>query len=153
MNKINEFRISIAIEDPQSGGMTLLVGVEVPPNSIDLNRTNDDQTPDRDVLPTQLEGSFSCSTKTWMRIKGEAGKQGAQWTQGLTRTKKPNTYWSSKPKVTVIHVRHDGLLNGEDAVFSLVQTPSGQRLVGNIDDRVERVVVRDKRVTIAIEGL
>jgi hypothetical protein len=153
MNKVNEFRISIAIEDPKSGGMLLLVGVEVSPNSIDLGRMNDDQATGRDLLPAQLEGSFSCSMKTWMRIKGEAVKQGVQWTQGLTKTKAPNTYWSSKPKVTVIHVRHGGLLDGADAVFSVEPTPTGDRLMGNIDDRVERVVVRDRRVMTAIEGL
>jgi hypothetical protein len=154
MNLVNEFRVSIAIEDPQSGGMTLLVAVEVPPNSINLDRAEDDERePTRELLPTKLEGSLSCSMATWLRIKNEAMKQGAQWSQGITKTKTPNKFWSSKPKVTVIHVRHSGLLDAGDSAFQLVEGPNGQRLQGDIDDRVERVLVRDRRFTTAIEGL
>ena len=142
MNKINEFRISIAIEDPKAGGMTLLVAVETPPNAIF-----------RDLLPAKLEGSLSCSMMTWARIKNEAMKQGAQWSQGITKTKTPNTFWSSKPKVTVLHIRHDGLLGGTDPAFQIIDGPDSSRLVGTIDDRVDRVVVRDRRFTVAIEGL
>jgi hypothetical protein len=144
MNMVNEFRISIAIEDPQSGGMTLLVAVEAQENSIALDREGEDQGLSREFLPL-LEGSLSCSMVTWMRIKGEAMKQGARWSQGITKTKTPNSFWSSKPKVTVIHVRHSGLLDGSDASFQLVEGPNGQRLQGNIDDRVERVLVRERR--------
>jgi hypothetical protein len=88
-----------------------------------------------------------------MRIKGEAMKQGAQWSQGVTKTKTPNTFWSSKPKITVIHVRHNGLMNGEDPSFRLEEGPNGQRLMGNIDERIDRVVVRERRVPSPIEGL
>lgn len=153
MENVNEFRISIAIEDPKCDGMTLLVAVEVPPNSLNLGNDNDAPRTVRDLLPHTLEGSFSCSRTTWMRIKGEAVKQGAQWSQGVTKTKTPNTFWSSKPKVTVIHVRHSGLLDGEDSSFRFEQGPNGQRLMGNIDDRIDRVVVRERRVPSPIEGL
>ena len=142
MKKVNEFRISIAIEDPKAGGMTLLVAVETPSNAIF-----------RDLLPAKLEGSLSCSMMTWARIKNEAMKQGAQWSQGVTKTKTPNTFWSSKPKVTVLHIRHDGLLGGTDPAFQIIDGPDSSRLVGTIDDRVDRVVVRDRRFTVAIEGL
>ena len=139
MKKVNEFRISIAIEDPKAGGMTLLVAVETPPNAIF-----------RDLLPAKLEGSLSCSMMTWARIKNEAMKQGAQWSQGITKTKTPNTFWSSKPKVTVLHIRHDGLLDGTDPAFQIIDGPDSLRLVGKIDDRVDRVVVRDRRSNLVI---
>ena len=153
MKNVNEFRISIAIEDPKSDGMTLLVAVEVSPNSINLDDELKERMARRDLLPHTLEGSFSCSRTTWMRIKGEAMKQGAQWSQGVTKTKTPNTFWSSKPKITVIHVRHNGLMNGEDPSFRLEEGPNGQRLMGNIDERIDRVVVRERRVPSPIEGL
>jgi hypothetical protein len=154
MNKVNEFRISIAIEDPKAGGMTLLVSVEVPPNSIRLEDDgNEQKDSDFDLLPSKLEGRLSCSMMTWARIKNEAMKQGAQWSQGVTKTKVPNTFWSSKPKVTVLHIRHSGLVDGVDKTFQIIDGPDGSRLIGNIDDRVDRVVVRDRRFTVAIEGL
>jgi hypothetical protein len=139
MKKVNEFRISIAIEDPKAGGMTLLVAVETPPSAIF-----------RDLLPAKLEGSLSCSMMTWARIKNEAMKQGAQWSQGVTKTKTPKTFWSSKPKVTVLHIRHDGLLGGTDPAFQIIDGPDSLRLVGKIDDRVDRVVVRDRRSNLVI---
>jgi len=153
MNKVNEFRISIAIEDPKAGGMTLLVALETPLNAIVLDDKESESDSGRDLLPSKLEGSLSCSMMTWARIKNEAMKQGAQWSQGITKTKTPNTFWSSKPKVTVLHIRHEGLLDGTDLAFRIVDGPDGSRLVGTIDDRVDRVVVRDRRFTVAIEGL
>jgi hypothetical protein len=80
-------------------------------------------------------------------------KQGAQWSQGVTKTKTPNNYWSSKPKITVIHIRHDGLLDGADSAFRISDGADDPRLIGSIDDRIDRVVVRDRRFTVAIEGL
>lgn len=153
MSKINEFRISIAIEDAKTGGITLLVSVETPTNSLALNDESSGSDSLCELLPTKFEGSLSCSVVTWTRIKKEAMKQGAQWSQGVTKTKIPNTFWSSKPKVTVIHVRHDGLLDGSDAAFQIVDGPEGSRLLGNIDGRIDRVVVRDRRVNTVVEGL
>jgi hypothetical protein len=153
MKKVNEFRISIAIEDPKAGGMTLLVALETPPNAIVLDDNESESDSGRDLLPAKLEGSLSCSMMTWARIKNEAMKQGAQWSQGITKTKTPNTFWSSKPKVTVLHIRHGGLLGGTDPAFQIIDGPDSSRLVGTIDDRVDRVVVRDRRFTVAIEGL
>ena len=153
MNKVNEFRISIAIEDPKAVGMTLLVALETPPNAIVLDDNESESDSGRDLLPAKLEGSLSCSMMTWSRIKNEAMKQGAQWSQGITKTKTPNTFWSSKPKVTVLHIRHAGLLDGADPAFRIVDGPDGSRLVGTIDDRVDRVVVRDRRFIVPIQGL
>lgn len=144
---INEFRISIAIEDEVTDGMLLLVAPEVPPNGMRL-RTDDAPTgPSRELLPVGLEGSFSCTKATWLRLKTEAERQGATWTKGTTKLK--STYWTSKPKVTVIHVSHCGLLNGEDRSFAM----SGARLIGTVDDRIIKIILRDKLATRPIQGL
>lgn len=60
-----------------------------------------------------------------------------------------STYWTSKPKVTVIHVVHNGISQGQDPAFSF----DGTRLIGQIDDRVIKVVVRDRFEPKPIEGL
>ena len=148
MRKSNEFRIAIAIEDEKSGKITLLVANEVPENRIALD---DEGDPTRDLLPRNLEGTFTCSVSTWLRIKAESTQQGAQWTKGVT--KKGSPYWSSKPKVTVIHVDHGGLIDGLDPAFTLGSDWKGPRLEGDIDGRVSRIVIRGRRVESPIEGL
>lgn len=155
MRKTNEFRISIAIEDKKTGGMVLLVTNDhLFKNRVVLDENEaTEEDPNTDVLPMGMEGSLTCSKATWLRIKSEAAKQGVSWSQGTTKTKTPNTYWSSKPRVTVIHVDHDGLLDGSDKKLSIVNTPKGNQVRGSIDDRVSRVVVRDRRQAAPIEGL
>ena len=144
---INEFRISIAIEDEATGGMLLLVAPEVPPNGMRLRTDDAPSGPSRELLPAGLEGSFSCTKATWLRIKSESIRQGAEWSTGTTKMK--STYWSSKPKITVIHVSHGGLMDGEDRAFSM----RGPRLFGEVDDRITKIAVRDKSAPRPIQGL
>ncbi len=155
--KTNEFRISIAIEDKKSGEMVLLVVNDLlVENSIKLEDDDESAPPDNasaEVLPRGLEGTLTCSKAQWLQIKAQAVQQGVVWSQGMTKTKTPNTYWSAKPKVVVIHVNHDGIFDGIDKQLTIKVRDGVQRLWGSIDNRIARVVVRDprQRVTVSDE--
>lgn len=147
--KTNQFRISIAIEDKKTGEIVLLVVNDMPTSNGIALEDEDTGLPadadETDSLPRGLEGSLICSKAEWLSIKNEATRQGVEWTQGLTNTKTPNTFWSAKPKVVVISIDHEGILDGSDPLLSVREKNGVQRLWGNIDGRVSRVVVRDRR--------
>lgn len=152
--KTNQFRISIAIEDKKTGEIVLLV-VNDMPTSNGIALEDEDTGPPADADETDnlargLEGSLTCSKTEWLSIKNEATRQGVEWAQGLTKTKTPNTFWSAKPKVVVISIDHDGILDGSDPLLSVREKNGVQRLWGSIDGRVSRVVVRDRRTAHVI---
>jgi len=149
--KTNQFRISIAIEDKKTGEMVLLV-VNDAQTSNGIALEDDDSVTqvsadDPDDLPRGLEGSLTCSKAEWLTIKNEAARQGVVWSQGLTKTKTPNTFWSAKPKVVVIHVDHQGILDDSDPLLTLKERNGVQRLWGTVEGRISRVVVRDPRTS------
>ena len=90
-----------------------------------------------------IDATLSCSKSTWLQIKKQSGAQGAKWTQA--RTRRGETYWTSKPKITVLELLHSGVLLGKDPKIRLVEGGEKPKLEGNIDDRVSKVLVRDSR--------
>jgi len=133
------FRISIALEGPGPDTMRLLAAYELPENGMRLRGAPEADGPRSELLPPGTEATFTCSRSTWLRIKTEAVKQGAEWSSGVSRRKE--IFWSSKPKVTVFTLEHEPISAGANSRFSLQEG----RVIGVIDGFVREIVVRDRR--------
>lgn len=92
-----------------------------------------------------VEGTLMCSSAEWARIKLLSGQQKAEWKQGVSRI--GQTFWSSKPKITVLEILNGGIVDGSDPALRLVQG----RLNGTIDGRIASVKVRDRRQANSVE--
>lgn len=103
----------------------------------------------RKPVPRGTEATFLCTQAEWTKIKMAATQLGASWSQGVSRI--GQTYWSSKPKITVLEMVNNGIVEGEDPALRMV----GSKVEGTIDGRVVGVKVRDPRTQnmVAIEGL
>lgn len=151
------FRISIALEDEKSGGMKILAVHDGDGSNIkisdDLLGLMGKKHEVGNFMPSRIEATFFCTRATWLTIKNKSLQQGAQWRQAVSKI--GQTYWSCKPKITVLEVLHLGALVGDDPLIHQMGGAGQLRLEGTIDDRVSQVRVRDPRPQngLAIEGL
>jgi hypothetical protein len=149
------FRISIALEGPKAGEMKLLV-IHDSPGSLKISKELLDMMGEdgdtSDVMPDRIEGTFFCSTAEWLRIKRVSEQQGAEWVQAVSRI--GQTFWSCKPKITVLQVMHGSIFSGEDGQIRVIAANGEAKLEGSIDARVAQVTVRDPRPQngIALRG-